>query len=178
MKTKKRVLAAVAIAALSVTGAGAVLAHGPGGDRGSMMGPGYGQGMMGPGYGGHMMSPGMMMGPGYGYGSGMMGPGMMTPPSYGSPMMGPHMRSPYFGRGMLGRGFGDRVVPQQDLSVDDVRHFFEDRLTWRGNKRLKLGKVTEKDKNTFIAEIVTKDGSLVDKFEVDRHSGRMNRVDD
>lgn len=156
MTTKKRVLTAVAIVALVATGAGTVLAHGSGGNSGSMMGPGYGQGMMGQGSGGHMMSPGTMMSPGMmmGHGSGMMG------------------------RGMMGSGYGHRVVPRQDLSVDDVRHYFEDLLMRRGNKRLKLGEVTEKDKNTFVAEIVTKDGSLVDKFEVDRHSGRMNRVDE
>ena len=33
----------------------------------------------------------------------------------------------------------------------------------------------KKDEDTIIAEIVTNDGSLVDRFEVDRHTGRMRR---
>jgi len=108
-------------------------------------GPGYGmgQGMMG--YG---MGPGMM---GYGMGPGMMGQGMM---GYG---MGP---------GMMGR-----VAPVEDLSVNDVKTNFEHWLTWMNNPNLKLGKVKEKDKDTITAEIVTKDNSLVRRFEVNRETG-------
>ncbi len=94
---------------------------------------------------------------------GMMGQGMM-----GSGMMG---------SGMMGSGFGDRVVPNQDLTTDDVRHFFEHRLERHGNKRLKLGEVTEADDDTIVAEITTVDGSLVQRLEVDRHSGQMKQVD-
>lgn len=144
------------------------LAHmgqGQGGRRGSQpcptgrMGPGMrGQGMMGPG----------MMGPGRG-GQGMTGPGMMGPGMGGQGMMG---------RGFgMGHGFGTRVVPSKELSTDDVRHFLEHRLAWRGNKRLKLGEVKEADEDTIIAEIVTVDDSLVQRFKVDRHTGRMQQVD-
>ena len=34
----------------------------------------------------------------------------------------------------------------------------------------------EKDEDTIVAEIVTNDGSLVDRIEVDRHTGRMRRA--
>ena len=114
-------------------------------------------GMMGPG----MMGPGMM-------GAGMMGPGMMGPGMMGPGMMGP---------GMMGPGCGSRVVSNQDLSTDDVRHFFEHRLEWHGNKRLKLGEVTEADDDTIVAEITTVDGSLVQRVQVDRHTGQMKQVD-
>ena len=70
-----------------------------------------------------------------------------------------------------------RVTPIQHLSVDDVSHFFDHRLQRRGNKRLKLGKVAQRDENTITAEIVTVDGSLVQVFEVDRHSGIAKRAD-
>jgi hypothetical protein len=120
-----------------------------------MMGQGMGPAMMGPGMMGQGMGPGMMMGPMMGVGPGMMGQGM------GPGMMGP---------GMMGGGMG--VLPQ-DLSIENVRHMLEHQLTWQGNPNLKLGKVEEKDKDTIVAEIVTQDGSLVQRLQVDRHTGSM-----
>jgi hypothetical protein len=64
-------------------------------------------------------------------------------------MMGPGMMGPGYG---MGHGYGMQ------------------------NPNLKLGKVEEKDEDTIVAEIVTNDGSLVDRFEVDRHTGRMRRA--
>jgi hypothetical protein len=90
----------------------------------------------------------------------MMGPGMMGPGMMGPGMMGP---------GMMGPG-GMGYVPR-DLSVDEVRHMLEHRLDWQRNPNLKLGKVEEKDADSIIAEIVTTDGSLVHRLQVDRHTG-------
>jgi hypothetical protein len=158
-----------------------------------MMGPGMmgqmGPGMMGPGMMGQMgpgmMGPGMMgqMGPG------MMGPGMMGQ-GMGAGMMGHHpMMGQGAGPGMMaqmapgmmgqmGPGMGGwsglegmRVVPMIQLSADDVRVFLERYLESLGNARLKVGKVTETDKDTITAEIVTVDDSLVESFAVDRHTG-------
>jgi len=172
-----------AIAALTVaTGIGAAQAHGPQGPGmgygmgpGMMMGPhmGYGMGtgmMMGPGMG-YGMGPGMMMGPGMGYG---MGPGMMMGPHMGygmgpGMMMGPHMG---YGRG-YGMGPGMMGEPGKDLSADDVKQMLENRLAWRRNPNLKLGKVEEKDADTITAEIVTKEGSLVRRYSINRHTGWM-----
>jgi hypothetical protein len=111
-------------------------------------------------HGGRGYRGGMMMG--QGAGSGMMmgqgrGPGMM---------MGP---------GAMGLGSGI-VAPVQHLSTDDVRHHFEHRLKLLGNDRLKVGEVTQKDEDTINVEIVTLDDSLVDRFEVDRHSGKVDRL--
>lgn len=133
-----------------------------------MMGPG----MMGPG----MMGPGMM---GPGMAPGMMGPGKMGPGMGGHAMMGPGkgaqgMMGPGFG---IGRGHGMRVVPRADLSTDDVRHFFKDRLAAHGSKRLKLGEVKEADDGSIVADIVTLEDSLVQRFEVDRHTGRVRQVE-
>ena len=47
----------------------------------------------------------------------------------------------------------------------------ERRLERGGNPNLKLGKVEERDKDTIVAEIVTKEGSLVERYKVDRHTG-------
>ena len=58
----------------------------------------------------------------------------------------------------------------------DSQHMMEHRVAWAGNPNLKVGKITEKDADTIVAEIVTKDGSLVRKIDVDRHTGRMQAV--
>lgn len=139
------------------------LAHMGQGQRGGQDCPG----MIGPRMGGRGMMGGGAMGPGM-MGPGMMGPGMM-------PMM-QQMHRGTKGQGMMGPGHGSRVVPQQDLSSDDVRHFLEHHLAMQGNPRLKVGEINEKDDDTVVADIVTTDGSLVDRFEVDRHTGQMKRV--
>ena len=132
-----------------------------------------GQGMMAPGMGGQgMMGPGMM-------GPGMMGPGMMGPGQRGQGMMSPGTG----GRGMMGPGFGKgpglggQVVPSRDLTADDVRHFLDHRLEMHGNKRLKVGEVREADDDKVVADITTVDGSLVQRLEVDRHTGTMRHVE-
>ena len=48
-------------------------------------------------------------------------------------------------------------------------------LAFRGNPRLKVGDVKEKDADTITADIVTKDNSLVDRFIVNRHTGAYSR---
>jgi len=132
-----------------------------------------GQAMGGPGMNrretGGMMGPHMM-------GRDMRAPDMMRmmPGQQGTT---DPMRSPY---GMsAGGGPGHRmvVVPARHLSVEDVRHFFEHWLADAGNQRLKVGEVREVDDNRIAADIVTQEGALVDRFEVDRHMGAMERVE-
>lgn len=139
-------------------------------------GPGYGMGpgmgMMGPGMG--MMGPGMGMGMGRGM-MGMMGMGGMMGPG----IMGPGMMG--MGPGMM-RGWGAQDCPWASgdpgrlLGKDDVTKMLERQLAMHGNDRLKIGKVEEKDDKTIVAEIVTKDNSLVDKFTIDRRTGWRTRV--
>ncbi len=107
-------------------------------------------------------------------GQGMMGQRMMGHGMMGHGMMGHGM----IGHGMMGQGPGMRVLPSQHLSVDDVRHFLEHRLARRGNKRLKLGEVTQTDDDTIVADVVTVDDSLVRRMQVDRHTGLMRPVAD
>lgn len=101
-------------------------------------------------------TPSIAHGPGWGGGpGGMAGPG-------GGP------------GGMMGRGGRpclQGAALDGNVSVDEVKAFFEKRLAWRNNPNVKLGAVTEVDANTITAEIVTKDGSLVQKFQIDRKSG-------
>jgi len=155
-----------------------------------------GWGMMGPGYG-YMHGPGMMHGygpgPGYGRGPGYgarggdwacpgYGPGMMGQgygPGYGRGMMGPGYGRGYgpgYGRHMWGPGYyGQKQQANLNLSVDDVKNRLERWLTWRGNSRLKVGEVKEKDANTIVADVVTKDNSLVQRFTIDRKTGVWRR---
>lgn len=180
--TLKSLLVATAIGVAGAAG-GYAYAHGPAGwnsdmGPGMMGGPGYGMGY-GPG-GGMMMGPGMMgagmMDPGM-MGSGMMGYGGMGPGMMGYQGMGPGM----MGYGMMGPGMmGTYGAPcagansGEKLSADDVRKNLERRLSWMGNDRLKVGKVTTKD-GKIIAEVVTKDGSLVERMSIDPDTGYTER---
>jgi hypothetical protein len=121
----------------------------------------------------HMMSPdemqemmkhmGGMMGQG-------MGPGMMGQGT------GPGMMDQRMSLGMGGwSGLeGRRVVPMMQLSTGDVRSFLERHLEALGNERLKIGAVEALDDDTITAEVVTVDDSLVERFEVDRHTGLIS----
>jgi hypothetical protein len=77
---------------------------------------------------------------------------------------------------MMTPGRGGSGTLDRDLSVDDVKAILEHRLSHQGNARLRAGKVEAKDGDTVVAEVETVDGSLVDRFEVDVHTGRMQRI--
>ena len=148
---------------------------------GPMMGPqmmqGMPQGMMGSG----MMGPGMMSGQMPMTGTMPMQQGMMMCPMMAG-MMGqrPGMVGPGMMGGMMGQSRGDMglgvVMPSRNVSVDDVRDHFERLLQAQGNPRVKLGEVKDADKDTIIAEIVTTQGSLVDRLNVNRGSGAIQRA--
>jgi hypothetical protein len=148
------------------------------------MGPGMmGQGMMGQGCPG-MMGPGMMdggmMGPGMmghgGMGQGMMGQGMMGQGMMGQGMMGQGMMgSGMMDHGNVGQGFVKLPAPPL-LSAADVTYNLERLVAARGNPRLKVGTVADKDAGTITGEIVTTDGSLVERYEVDKRSGLAKLV--
>jgi hypothetical protein len=129
-----------------------------------MMGPGYGMGpgMMGPwgGYGGWTCPwCGQQMGAGSGYG---MGPGMM-----GGGMMGP---------GMMGPGSGPQYQqPQRALTEEEAKQVLGNYLNSMRNPNLKLGNIKDMG-NSYEAEILTKDDSLVDRVLVDKYTGGMRSV--
>ena len=170
--------ATIAVAVAGIAGPVQAQPYGYGPGYG-MMGGGYGPGwMMGRGYGPGMMGgygPGYMMGPGYGYG--MMrgyGPGYMMGPGYGPGMMGYGpgwmMRGHGYGPGMMGYGPG-YYQGNLNLSVDQVKDYLERTIR---NPNLTVGDVKEKDADTIVADIVTKQGkSLVQRIDVNRHNGFM-----
>lgn len=167
---RKILLLAIAAATLGASipsqaqpyyGPGMMGGYGPGyGMRGGGYGPGWGMGpgMMGGGYG-----PGGMMGPG------MMGPGMMGYGGYGPGMMGPG-----YGGGMMGPGYRGGYYGNQgnlNLTTDQVKNYLERMIR---NPNLKVGAVKEKDADTIIADIVTKDkNALVQRLVINRHNGFM-----
>lgn len=184
MKSRNALIALGVAAALAVgVGTYSFTASAQGGP--GMMG-GYGPGMMGgngPSYS-HMRGwgggPGAGQGncPGYGQND-ESGPAGRQGEGYGP---GNHMRGWGGGPGMMrgnGPGYDRRADVQGNqavnLSTDDVKARMERWLAWRGNERLKVGEVKEKDADTITAEIVTKDNSLVERFIVDRRTGFTRR---
>jgi hypothetical protein len=184
------VLACAATGAFSMTSA---QAHDPAGDTpaGSAEGRSMmGSGMMG-GYGQSQQQQQQGFGPGGmgGYGYPMMGGGYGHPMmgGYGHPMMGhPGM----FGgsRGGYQRGrhgvmnsrlYGGRRhgLRGGNLTKEKITAHFKRHLEWHGNKRLKLGAIKETNKDVYTIDIVTKDNSLVSRFEINRHTGAMGPVD-
>ncbi len=132
------------------------------------------------------MCPMMMMGgPGMtgsgAAGPGMMGAGMMGAGMMGAGMMGAGMTSPGMMPGaMMQEGMGPGLLygmppTGRELTVDAVRAMLERQLAWHANPRLKLGKV-EADQSAITAEIVTVDGSLVQKLAFDRFPGPVRQV--
>lgn len=91
-------------------------------------------------------------------GPGMEGHGRM------SSMMGP-----------LGM-FGPDAKADKQLTGDDAKAIINGFVAMRGNKRLKAGEVTEKDADTLVADVVTVDNSLVQRFEINRKTGRFTPI--
>jgi hypothetical protein len=120
--------------------------------------------------------------PAIAHGPESQGSGLGQMPGMGQGMMGQgHM--PMMGQGMMGQmpmmggsGYGQMQPLRRDLTTDEVKHMMEHRVDWAGNPNLKVGRITEKGTDTIVTEIVTKDGSLVRKIEVDRHTGHMQAV--
>lgn len=82
-----------------------------------------------------------------------------------------HMMGQNWNRGMMGQRM---MTPRvQNLTVADVRQMIEGHLAWQGNPNLKVGAVEEGGDRQIIAEIVTQDGSLVQRMQFDRTTGSM-----
>ena len=85
-----------------------------------------------------------------------------------------------FGAGIL-RGPGLSMVRPglrggTNLTRGQVGAYFLDQLARRGDARLRLGPVIDKDRNTINVDIVTADGVLIFRYKVDRHTGITRRI--
>lgn len=98
------------------------------------------------------------------------------------PGRGPRNGRAKFGRGNHGDGFSSLALAmgpknrELGLTVEQARTLAESRLILSGNDRLKVGSVEAVDDNTIVVEIVTVDDSLVVRRNIDRNSGRMQRI--
>ncbi len=61
--------------------------------------------------------------------------------------------------------------------IDRSDTLIEHRVARTSNPNLKVGDIVEKDDDTVTADVVTKDGSLVVRYMVDRHAGMMCPAD-
>ena len=129
--------------------------------------------------------PGMMREmQGQGMPEGGMGPGMTGQmPMMGGMMMCPMMQMmgvrsgmdmhPMMGAAMLygmPHGNVERMTPER------VRTFLERHLGQHGNPRLKLGEIATAADGSITAEIVTIDGSLVQKLAFNRYPGLFRQI--
>lgn len=126
-------------------------------DQSASAQPGYG-----PGYGMRGGQGGRFMGHGYGQKGSYMGRGGRMGGGNGDTSF------------KMGMGYG--LNADGEITVDEIKGILEARLTMWNNPNLKVGEIKEKDENTISAEIVTKDGSLVQHLEFDRKTGRPNTV--
>jgi hypothetical protein len=118
-----------------------------------------GSGMMRNGYGqGSGMGSGMMGGQGSGMGPGMMGPGY-------SNQENPRYQQP------------EKQYQQLEKPLDekDARAILENYLKSTRNPNLKLGKIKDEG-DAFEGDILTQNGSLVDKILVSKDTGAMRSV--
>ena len=158
-----------------------------------MMGQSGTPGMMGqggmPGMMGQRGMPGMM---GQGMAGGGAGPGMMGQMPMAGMMMCPMMRVMMGGQagmgmpgmmgnqhGMMGNQgglFGAPLGAAEEMTEDRVRALLERQLDTLGNPRLKLGGIGTASDGSITAEIVTVEGSLVQKLAFNRYPGLFRPI--
>lgn len=134
----------------------------PGGGTGQ---PGMGRDMMGGNMMGNRMIGGDTM-------ADMMRGGMMMQ------MMGA-MQSGAALHGMMGDhglALGLPAGSPEEMTPERVRVFLEERLARLGNPRLKLGEIATAENGSITAEIVTVDGSLVQKLAFNRYPGLVRQI--
>ncbi len=135
-----------------------------------MMGEGDGPGMMG-GLRGGAMAGGMP-------GPGMMGGGMTG--MDGMPM-GPMMHGPHgqMGGHALGPGviYGMPHGTTTEMTPARVEAFLSQMLESHNNPRLEIGEIAAAEDGSITAEIVTVDGSLVQRLAFNRYPGLFRQID-
>jgi hypothetical protein len=117
-------------------------------------------------------------------GMGTMGMGRMpmTPAMISCPMMSGAMTSgmaPGTAKEAPNAGmiYGMPRMSDVNLTADNVKAMIEKQLAWLANPRLKMGDLRATDAGEILAEIVTKDGSLVQRLAVDQRTGAVRQVD-
>ena len=114
--------------------------------------------------GAHTNAEGMM-------GTGMMGQGMM---GYG--MMGQEQNMFEECEEMVEWMTERKPQAGEALTQEDAVSIVEDYLKKINNPNLEVGEVERTEEEDYLVEIVTKDGSLVDKLEVNRLTGWIHSI--
>lgn len=70
----------------------------------------------------------------------------------------------------------EKEQTKKALSQEEAVSIVQNYLTRTGNPNLKIGKVEKEDDGNYLVEIVTKDGSLVDKLEVNKFTGWFHSI--
>jgi hypothetical protein len=98
-------------------------------------------------------------------------------PGYGYAMMGGGMMGGYGGPGNRGNESPWYKPPQtgKELTENDAKTEVESYLSGLTNPNLRIGNIKDMG-SAFEVEVVTKDGSLVDKVDVDKNTGYMNSI--
>ena len=106
----------------------------------------------------------------------MPGMGMMTPEMMQmmQRMMGQGgMPGMLGGQGIL---LGTPLGAPDEMTEDRVRDLLEQQLIELGNPRLRLGEIGTASDGSITAEIVTVDGSLVQRLAFNRYPGLVRQV--
>ncbi|MFU8883401.1 MAG: hypothetical protein ACNA7Q_13620 [Rhodobacterales bacterium] len=131
------------------------------------------QGMM------DMMTPEMMREGGME--DGPMGHGMMGRMGQGGMPMGQMMRGHHGAMGAHGLGpdalYGMPQGTVSEMTPARVEAFLSHLLERHANPRLELGEVAEAEDGSITAEIVTTDGSLVQRLSFNRYPGLFRQID-
>ncbi len=113
--------------------------------------------------GGDMMGPGIMR-------YGMMGHG------HGFPDECAEMMGKYGYRRYPGFPESQKLETGKALAQEDAVSIVQNYLSQTRNPNLTIGEVEGEEDGDYLVEIVTKDGSLVDKLEVNRLSGGIHSI--
>ena len=89
------------------------------------------------------------------------------------PMMGGMGASMTAGPAML---YGAPRGAKEEMTPERVRALLLQRLTQHGNPRIKIGEIATATDGNIVVEIVTVDGSLVQKFAFNRYPGLVRQL--
>ena len=78
--------------------------------------------------------------------------------------------------GGMGLIYGMPHGAEEEMTPSRVRGFLQQHLAWHGNPRLAIGEVTTASDGSITAEIVTVDGSLVQKLAFNRYPGLFRQI--
>lgn len=112
-------------------------------------------------------------------GSGMMGSGMMSGGQWqGQDMPGEceEMMDGYGYPGYYGAPEGWKQQTGETLSQENAVSIVQNYLSAVGNPNLAVGKVEKQEDGNYLVEILTKEGSLVDRIVVDGKTGRFTSI--